>query len=57
MKNPTKKTWSEFTHSEQHSFIQQATLLISKGYVQEKDIYKLAETIYNKSNDKTGKDS
>ena len=50
MKDVNKKIWAELNKGEQEPFIEKANFLIQKGYIQEKDIYKLTETIYNKQN-------
>ena len=49
MSESKKKQWSELTDCEKAPYIKKADYLIHKGYSQEKDLYKLAETIYNKS--------
>ena len=42
-------SWEALTLSQQEKYIQQASYLIERGYVYERDILLLAERIYNKT--------
>jgi len=43
------KQWEDLGHDDQRRYLAQAKHLIEKGYpVPEKDVYKLAEILYNR---------
>ena len=44
-----KREWSNLSPDRQRGWLEKANHLISRGYPVEKDVYKLAEILYNKS--------
>ena len=49
MNKSKKKLWIELTHIEKGPYLAQA--FFQKGYTSKKDLYTLAETIYNRSSE------